>query len=55
LASELEAWATVVHAPLVPTGPDAKPWYSLDGLRTADFDMLVRTKAGTGGKTRAAA
>lgn len=38
----LDAWATVIHAPLVPTGPEAQPWYSLDGLRLAeDVDMLV--------------
>jgi len=39
----LEAWATIIHAPLVPTGESGQPWYDLAKLEpnATKFDMLV--------------
>lgn len=39
----LEEWATVIHAPLVPTGESGQPWYDLSHLPGIGnkFDMLV--------------
>lgn len=39
----LDAWGTVIHAGLVPTGESGQPWYDLIRLQTPDdgFDMLV--------------
>lgn len=39
----LEGWATVTHAPLVPTGESEQPWYDLDRLAVpaGRFGMLV--------------
>lgn len=39
----LESWATIINAPLVPTGDTHQPWYDLNRLTTPDsgYDMLV--------------
>lgn len=39
----LERWATVIHAPLRPTGKTGQPWYDLSHLEIPEngFDMLV--------------
>ncbi|TDY03761.1 O-methyltransferase [Thiohalophilus thiocyanatoxydans] len=39
----LEEWASVIHAPLIPTGDAGQPWYDLTRLQAPEggFDMLV--------------
>lgn len=39
----LSAWATVIDAPLIPTGTDrgSQPWYDVSGLPELPIDVLV--------------